>query len=169
MINSSQTMFERIGLGAKRAILVAASGILLALAANVPSADAGTYNGNQCHGAAWYIDNGGADACLHKSNGSRYSVTLTPGAADLARDGYSALNRTYVLQWVPGSGWVRSNFPYVLNSAGYGTTRLLEPQLVSRIPGATHVRFVINACTYDVPTRRYISCAAKRWTLPWPA
>lgn len=140
------------------ASLVAMGGTAQAAAAPL----AGTYSGNYCLNARWYIDNAGAEACAFQNAASPGNwVTISTGAYDYAPDGLSAKTNAVLQQW-NGSGWVSTNnLPTVVNSAGYGTTKVSGSVIVYRQSGMSFFRLWIRACTYDAPTAVHRSCAAK--------
>lgn len=122
----------------------------------------GTYYGNQCQSSNWYLDNAGAEACVWRDrfvpNGS---LSITAGAFDYASDGRSANNRTTVQQYFPGYGWSAGSSIGVTASRGYGFSQVGSSYTFNKASGASHVRVIVRACTYDVPTATYFSCASK--------
>jgi len=123
----------------------------------------GTYYGNQCQTARWYVDNAGAEACTWLNHfAPNSSIGVTAGAFDYASDGRSANNRTTVQQYFPGYGWYTSGNIGVTASRGYGYSQVGSPYTFSKASGATHVRVLVRACTYDVPTTTYFSCYTKQ-------
>lgn len=145
------------------ALTVAAGSIAMAGAASAaPSPGAGVYNGNQCSGARWYVDNAGAEACVFQNAASAGSwVSLSAGAFDYARDGYSAKTDVNIQQYRYGAWGSTDNLYAVINSSGYGTTRVGGGYTVSRQAGASHFRLLIRACTYDSPTTIHKSCGSR--------
>lgn len=123
------------------------------------------YTGNKCAGP-YYVDNAGAEACVIKSNVSASSVTLTAGAYDYNKDGFSALNESYFYQLV-NNNWVQSYHWNFYNSSGRGTTKLQAPVKITKRTGSTKAKFVIMACTYDSPTKVRKSCGSKTWVQNW--
>ncbi len=145
-----------------------ACALVIALGANAsPANAAATYYGNQCQGARWYVDHVGAEACLFRNWGSATAISFTPGAYDMARDGYSALNETIVYQWIPGRNWVFSTSRQVRVSAGFGYSRIGDPFGVQRAQGATHIGFWLIACSYDNPTGVRRTCGKNWYQYAW--
>jgi hypothetical protein len=150
----------------KLALAVAALALAAALSMGVADSQAAVYSGNQCSTARWYLDNSGAESCAYLNGKTASAITLTAGAYDYARDGYSALNETEVQQYINGV-WYTGPRVSFYNSAGFGTTNLAAPFSVARRAGASHFRIRMTACTYDSPTARRISCATTYWGYAW--
>lgn len=136
-------------------------GVLASPAGAAVSPPAGLYWGNQCQSSRWYVDNAGAEACVWLNGFTRNSsIRIAGGAYDYAKDGFSAENVTTVQQLISGI-WYDTGTTRVVVSSGIGYSRVGSTLSVGRRTNATYVRIRIQACTYDSPTARRMSCGSR--------
>lgn len=162
---------SRLTSTARRLVLVAAATVtsvgVVAPAAEAALLSGGVYGGNQC-ATSIYVAHVGSEACTNFApTGSSGSVDLQHGAFDMAADGYSALSETHVFQDRNGS-WELSKRVGVVNSSGYGTTRLSAPYRLYRLQGATQLLFATNSCSYNASTGVRRTCSGWQYrTKSW--
>ncbi len=149
-------------------VAVAASAGFTSSALATAAPPAGNYYGNQCSSARGYVQGTGAEACYWVNSYSLHSwFNFSFGAFDLLKDGHSARNFTYVQQYYSGA-WHNTNTFQVTESSGYPYTRVSGRYTVYRHTGASYIRLLVYACTYDVPTATYYGCSsAYKGTTAW--